>query len=293
MISVPVDFAGSTIRREGEAGRSWTERLPGLFESLCRRWNLHLDGAPMCGGLGVAVPVRRAEELLVLKVGWIDESTEHEALALALWNGRGAVRLFEADSDAGALLLERLDSHRCLSGVELDQAVATAGRLLRRLAIPGPETIPKLSDIAKSLSESLPLRWERLGRPMPRRLIDRACETAASLGPSAGSLLVNYDLHYDDVLAGEREPWLAVDPKVVVGDAEYGIAQLLWRRMEEMEARGGLGRYFQLLAESADLDTERARAWTLVRCVDYWLWGLSVGLTEDPARCEVILDRIG
>jgi len=27
-----------------------------------------------------------------------------------------------------------------------------------------------------------------------------------------------------------------------------------------------------------------------VRCVDYWLWGLSVGLTEDPVRCQRIIN---
>jgi streptomycin 6-kinase len=125
---------------------------------------------------------------------------------------------------------------------------------------------------------------------MPRHLLDQACDLAAQLGRSTERLLVNYDLHYADVLASEREPWLAVDPKVVVGDPEFGVAQLLWRRLEDIEAQGGLERHFRLLTEAAALDHQRARAWTLVRCVDYWLWGLSVGLTEDPARCEIIVN---
>jgi hypothetical protein len=45
-----------------------------------------------------------------------------------------------------------------------------------------------------------------------------------------------------------------------------------------------------MLIEAAELDLERARLWTLVRCVDYWLWGRSIGLTEDPARCQAITD---
>lgn len=102
--------------------------------------------------------------------------------------------------------------------------------------------------------------------------------------------MVNYDLHYADVLAGEREAWLVVDPKVVVGDPEYGVAQLLWCRLEAMEAQGGLDRHFQALTEAAELNPDLARSWTLVRCVDYWLWGLSIGLTEDPARCEHLVE---
>ena len=35
--------------------------------------------------------------------------------------------------------------------------------------------------------------------------------------------------------------------------------------------------------------TELARGWTLLRAVDYQLWGLSLGLTEDPALCATVL----
>ena len=33
-----------------------------------------------------------------------------------------------------------------------------------------------------------------------------------------------------------------------------------------------------------------ARSWTLVRCIDFWLWGLSIGFTYDPARCATIVE---
>lgn len=107
-----------------------------------------------------------------------------------------------------------------------------------------------------------------------------------------GNLLVNYDLHYADVLTSLREPWLVVDPKIVVGDLEFGIAQLLWCRLEDIEAQGGLEHYFRVLSEAAQLEPALARHWTLVRTVDYWLWGLSVGLTYDPARCAIIVNWI-
>jgi streptomycin 6-kinase len=292
MFSVPEHFAAFTVTRTGEAGRQWIERLPRLVEALCRQWNLVIDGStPMHGGLSVVVPVHHGDVACVLKVGWVDESTAHEALALSAWKGNGAVRLFAAEPESGALLLERLDSGRSLNDVGVEEAVIVAGRLLRRLAIPAPERVPRLRDVAELFSQTLPERWERCGRPLPRRRLDQARGLAVELGPSAGGLLVNYDLIYADVLAGDREPWLVVDPKVVAGDPEYGVAQLLWRRLEEMQSQqGGLGLYFQMLIEAAELDSKRARLWTLVRCVDYWLWGRSIGLTKDPARCQAITD---
>ncbi len=102
--------------------------------------------------------------------------------------------------------------------------------------------------------------------------------------------MVNYDLHYENVLAGTRELWLAVDPKIIVGSPEFGVAQLMWCRLEDIQANGGLDRFMHIVTEAGELDLELTRSWTLVRCVDYWLWGLRVGLTEDPARCAVITD---
>jgi streptomycin 6-kinase len=288
MISIPQKFAADTIAREGEPGRAWIADLPRQAAALCQRWNLAVDGAPMHGYLGLAVPVRRGQERCVLKISWLDESAADEAAALAAWNGRGAVRLLAADTACGAMLLERLNHRRSLMDVGIEEAIEVAGGLLRRLAIPAPEGMRPLKALAEQLSRGLPERWERYGRPMPRPMLDQACGLALQLSGSAGDLLVNYDLHYLDVLAGEREPWLAVDPKVVAGDAEFGIAQLLWRRLEDIQAQGGLEHGIRALIEAAQLDSERARAWTLVRCVDYWLWGLSVGLTEDPARCALI-----
>jgi hypothetical protein len=36
----------------------------------------------------------------------------------------------------------------------------------------------------------------------------------------------------------------------------------------------------------ARLDRDHARDWVIFRTVDYWLWGLNAGLTEDPLRCR-------
>jgi len=299
MIIVPKAFARDTIAREGEAGREWIEALPGLVETLCEKWSLVVDGASLHGYLGMVVPVRRGEDLYALKVSWPGISVREDATALSAWDGRGAVRLLDVDLEHSAMLLERLDYTRSLNDVGIEDAVRIAGRLLRRLAIaqraPAPEghNLPLLSTWATEVSRSLPERWKQYGRPMPRTLLDRAVELTAQLGRACTSnLLVNYDLHYADVLAGRREPWLAVDPRVVVGEPEFGMAQLLWRRMEEMEAHSGLPHYFHVLTEAAELDPALARSWTLVRCIDYWLWGLSVGLTYDPARCEFIISKL-
>ncbi len=301
MIVVPDAFAAGIVGMGGDAGRVWLSRLPQLVESLCERWKLAIVGAPLHGGLGIVVPVQRNGERCALKVSWLDASTLTEIAALAIWDGEGAIRLLETDATVGAMLLEWLDGGRSLQDVPVTEAGAIAGHLLRRLAVPVPSdpprskstlpashALPHLRGEAERLANTLVDRWEQLNRPFSRALVDAASAVARELGPSAGSLLVNYDLHYGNVLAGVREPWLATDPKVVIGDPEYGIAQLLWTRLEDLEQAGGLSYHFSALADHAGLDLPRARSWTLVRCLDYWLWALSIGLTEDPVRCEAI-----
>jgi len=235
--------------------------------------------------------MRRGSELFALKVSWIDESYSGETAALAAWGGRGAVLLLEMDMSRGAILLERLDYTRSLNDLRVEEALGIAGRLLRRLAIPAPNGLRSLRGWAAEVAGNLPERWELYGRPMPRRLMERTRRLAAQLGEGCDEhLLVNFDLHHADVLAGSREPWLAVDPMVLVGEPEFATGQLLWTRLEDIQAHGGLDRQFRVLTEAAELDLTLARDWLLVRCVDYWLWGLSVGLTYDPARCKIIVD---
>ncbi|MGW2935221.1 aminoglycoside phosphotransferase family protein [Streptomyces sp. NPDC001156] len=164
----------------------------------------------------------------------------------------------------GALLLERADSRRPLRSLALAVAVPVAGALLRQLAVPAPAGPRPVSEIAAEISDGLLDRWERLGHPFHRRLVDQARDLAGGLSHRTGSLLVNHDLHYDNVLAADREPWLAIDPKVVTGDPEYQVAQLLWTRLDEMDGREELFFHTHALFESAELDPEVANAWTVV-----------------------------
>jgi streptomycin 6-kinase len=295
LISVPDRFAADTLAREGEAARPWLARLPDLVGELCARWGLRVTGDPLHGYMALVVPVLRGDTRYALKVSWLDHETVNEAAALALWNGGGAVRLLDADHATGALLLEWLDPRRRLAEADLSVAVPVAGRLLRRLAVPvsaewPAPPVPGLRQWALDLAAQLPGRWRASGQPFSGRQLDASVDVATALAPRAGGLLANRDMHYQNVLAGGHEPWLVIDPKVMRGDAEFGLAPLLWRRLSEAGGPAGLQRRFDALVDEAGLDAELARGWTLLRAVDYELWGLNLGLTEDPALCATVID---
>lgn len=293
MIVVPAAFAAHRIAWSGEAGRRWVEALPELIRELCVEWGLEAEEAePLYGDLGLVVPVRRARDAYMLKVSWLDDTTMDEARALRAWDGRGAVRLYAARPEVGALLLERLAPHRSLRNLDLYSAAEVAGRLMRRLAVPAPGGLRTTRDMAAGLAESLPCWQDRAGYPVPPMWLEKARGLARELAGSAGDRLVHGDFHYDNVLAGEREPWLAVDPKPVAGDPEYALPELLWWRADEVGNAEGFRCLLGVLVENGQLDAEVAEGWAIVRCVHYWLWGLANGLTKDPARCWRILEAL-
>jgi streptomycin 6-kinase len=286
---VPGAFARETIAREGPAGRLWIESLPDRVARLMDRWALDPDGPVMHGYIALVIPVTQCDLDCILKVSWIYADSEAEADALRAWDGRGAVRLYDEDRDEGALLLERLDAGTTLESLPPDRAMEIAGRLLRRLAIPAPDWARPLPEIASEMRDSLEARWAAHGRPFDRRVLEVSFRLLDELGPGCASLLVNSDLHYQNVLAGERAPWLAIDPKVVAGDPEFGVAPLLWQRFGAIRDTRELDRRMTIVCRAADLREARAYRWSYVRIVDYWLWAVELGYTEDPARCARLL----
>ncbi|WP_225730265.1 MULTISPECIES: aminoglycoside phosphotransferase family protein [unclassified Nocardia] len=269
MIVVPEFFADRLVKME-PASREWLDGLPELAARYADRWQLRFVGAPMHGYGALVLPAVRADGTeVVLKLGWQTPETRDEPAALAAWQGRGAVLLLDSDAEHGALLLERLDPARSLDKHPIGEAERIIAELLRRLAIPAPPGISRdLRTESEHWMEQLPKDFHRLGAPFPRIHLDAVVDICRQLGPTADHLLVNEDLHYENVLAGAREPWLVIDPQPIAGDLEFTMLSLLWNREHESD----LAHRFATIVETAALDPDKARAWTLVQCARNWLW---------------------
>lgn len=263
------------------------------MRGLLADWDLALDGGVLYGYTAIVVPVRRIEEpdqRYMLKIRWLDASTEQEALALRTWGGRGAVRLIDEAAAEGALLLERLDPERSLLTASEEEAVDVAAALLRRLAVTAPGEIRPIEREVAEMTEELGRRWEQAGRPIPRPRLNQLLGLAGELAETNGRLMVNYDLHYENVLASRREPWLVIDPKVVAGDLEYAVAQLLWNRTAELSGPRDLDRRLERIADRAGLDRKLARRWSVIRLVETWIWSRSIGHGSDIETARRLLE---
>ena len=289
VIAVPDSFVVEVVRQRGELGRRWLAGLPGLVAELRASWHLDVVDEPVRHGANaIVVPVERDGQRCVLKVSWHPSTVANEAVALTTWGGHGSVELFDAEPSQGALLLEQLDADRTLRGVDVRFAAALAGELIGRLDVPAPQGIPMVTSYGVELADSLAHRNRAFGSAVPRRWVDQATTLARELAADAGSSLVHADLHYDNILAGVREPWLAVDPHAVSGDPEQSVPELMWTRIDELDD-SAVRALLDVIVDAGRLDADKALAWTIVRAVDYWLWGLPIGLTIDPARCQRLL----
>lgn len=261
--------------------------LARLVDELRRQWSLE-DLTPMGSGQwGVhLMAAQRGEQRCVLRIGGLPRELGAVALALRAWSGAGAVLLFEADVARSTLLLEYLDADRSLALEPPQIAAEVTGELIRTLTVPAPPGTPSLREIAVTLGEHVVPRNQRLGSPVPKQWVDHARALAQEAATVSASWLVHGDLHGKNILAGRRQRWLAIDPKPVSGEPEYSLPELIWTRADDCKDDGAFRQLLATAIASGGLNHDRAVGWTVMRCVDYWLWGLENGLTIDPRRCE-------
>jgi streptomycin 6-kinase len=285
---IPETFRNSPIPRD----QRWLAALPTAIEQRLATWDLRPDGPAAHGSHALVIPVTRDGTPLVLRLNAPSEDVAAHIEALRFWDGRGTVQLVDADAAAGAMLLERLDQHHSALDLPSEDAMAVLGVMARRLAVPAPPTARSTADLALARAESLEADWVRQGGPFDRAFLRAGEKAVETLVTTRSTLAVNGDLHSAQVLAGTRERWLTVDPILLRGDIAYDLARVLWTRLDEMPDPAAIGEHLDIVADAASLDRDHVRKWVVFRAVDYWLWGLDAGLTEDPLRCRRLVTAL-
>jgi len=260
----------------GDEGLAWLDQLPDIISECEQHWLLEV-GQPFANlSYNFAAPALRADGTeVVLKIGVPRTELSREIEALRHYDGRGSVRLVDARPDQGILLLERLKPGIML--VDLcptkdDEATKIAASIMRKLWRPvtPDHNFKKIEAWFEGLVE---LRREFNGGcgPFPKNFVETAESLYAELSQSMSEpVLLHGDLHHYNILSATREPWLAIDPKGVVGEAAYEVGALLrnpldvlsWPDFDQI-----LGRRVAILAEILDLDQRRILGWGMAQAV--------------------------
>ncbi|MFI8189603.1 aminoglycoside phosphotransferase family protein [Streptomyces sp. NPDC085946] len=287
VIDVPPELAATQALYHKAAGRAFVAALPGLAARFLDHWDLRLDGPSMYGVCALVLPVvRRADAVpAVLKLQLPDDESAGEPAALRVWDGDGAVRLLAHDGPTGTMLLERLDPARTLERHPGSrEAALVVARLLARLtARPAPSGLRRLGDAARALPERAARVLDRVPDPPVRRLLADCAAALREVADEPGDRLLHWDLHYGNVLAADRAPWLAIDPKPLAGDPGFELLPALANRFDAAEIRWR----FDAMTAVLGLDRDRARAWTLARVLQTCLWQLEDGLPLSDGHLEI------
>ncbi len=233
------------------------------LQAAAERWSLTLGEACVQGAAGYTTRAELEDGTpVVLKLVHAHRESEHEAAALEAWGGEGAVRLLARDETGYVLLLERCEPGTPLSRLDHDAALGVLIELLPRLWKPAGEPFHKLSDEATWWASYLPEKWHG-----DRALLDAALAAIETLSPTQGEpVLLHQDLHAENVLASQREPWLVIDPKPLVGEREFAVAPIVRSSELGHGKRETLHRLDRLTSELG-LDRERARGWAIAQTV--------------------------
>ncbi|MER5998096.1 aminoglycoside phosphotransferase family protein [Nonomuraea angiospora] len=302
-IRVPAALTESHVKYDGEAGRAWSAGLPALAERYLEEWALRLDGESRHGVVSLVLPVVREDGTkAALKLQPVNDENATEAPGLRTWAGDASVLLLDSDPGTGTLLLERLEADRSLSGMPDDlKALGILADLLARLvSYRAPEGMRRLGDIARAMLDDVDGAVAKLPRESDRHWIRYCAGAVGELVPEPGDRLLHWDLHYDNVLAADREPWLSIDPKPLAGDPGFDLLPALHNRWDDVVAtgdvRGAVLRRFDLMVDRLGLDPRRAAGWTLGRVLQNALWDVKDGETElneiGLAVAEAVRQRI-
>lgn len=301
-LTVPSSFNRRIVETFGADGSEWLENLPGIVETCSNRWSLTvLPPFEQLSYNYVAPAIHQDGQEVVLKIGVPHPELWTEIDALSLFGGRGIVRLLDVDCDRGAMLLERLKPGMMLVELEDDREVTSiAVQVMKKIWCTPPDhhNFPTVGKWAAGLAR-LRARFNGGTGPLPIELVEKAESLFSELLDSMDeTVLLHGDLHHYNILSAERAPWLALDPKGVVGEAAYEVGALLRNpfpqlldnpRIEQITTR----RVDQLVAELG-FDRRRIIDWSIAEAVlsAWWSYEDHGSGWEYGIRCAEVLSSL-
>ena len=296
---LPPAFVQNVLGAFGDAGRAWLAQLPTTLATYAERWQLSVQPHFANLSYNYVAPVLRADgSAAVLKLGVPHDGIVCEGAALRCYAGEACAQLLEADLPGGALLLERLHPGLLLATIgddtRMTEILAETMQLLWREP-PPDHCFPSLAHWTRDL-ERTQQAYADGSLPFSPRLLEQAIQLRNELLDSSTTpILLHGDLHHENVLSATRRPWLAIDPKGVVGDPAYEVGALFYNQIPpNVDLRRMLAHRLDVVDERLPLDRQRLHGWAIVQAVLSACW--SLGEQDDGWRhaiaCAEVLAQL-
>jgi streptomycin 6-kinase len=275
MYKLSDEFSHRIVGAFGEDGADWLHSLPRILDDLTSRWKITIKDPFQDMAYNFVAPAIREDSIhVVVKAGVPNLELENEIAALRAFDGYGAVTLIEALPEQGVFLLEQLRPGEPVLHLKDDEtATSIASEVMRHLWKSGlPDgDFPSVTDWADGL-QKLRERFDGGTGPFPKKLIETTEVLFRDLLSSMDeATLLHGDLHHWNILSAEREPWLAIDPKGVVGEPAYEVGAWLRNPFPNIltfdHPKNVITRRLDQFAEHLMLDRDRLLAWGISQAV--------------------------
>ncbi|KRF11184.1 aminoglycoside phosphotransferase family protein [Paenibacillus sp. Soil787] len=276
MSSLPKQFVQTLRDVHKDKADGWLRDFDRLICDSEERWQMKLMSPFDLSFNYVAPAIRKDGTEVVVKLVIPGDEFASEVGALKLFNGNGMVKIIDVDIENGILILERLLPGKTLAVLENEEEAAhIASQVMKRLWIPAPtnsSSIPTTFTMEKKLIHILKKNTEGLG-PITKEILQEAVDTYKSMNAMPDKpFLLHGDLHHYNILMAAREPWLAIDPKGLIGDREYDVIQYLLNKLPNGDSTNVIEKRIDILVKELNLDKKRLLSWGFAHSVLSTCW---------------------
>lgn len=296
-LSLSTAFRSKISNTFGDQGQQWLKQLPELIKQCEKQHAIKIE--KVLDDLSynyVANAIDDSGQPLIIKIGVVNTGFSNEIDALTAMAGSGVVKLIHADKTLGMMLLEKLIPGKTLATVTNDnEATTIACSLMQQIvqAVPENHEFKTTQDWFKRFDKKVDSSY------ISTKLIDKAQVIARELHQSISKyMLLHGDLHHFNILSAQREPWLAIDPKGVIGEHEFEVSALMRNPIPDivtaMKTKAVLKNRADIICEQLRFDRQKVLAWAFTTTVLASVWRYD----EDPKQdnyfyhCAEVLNEL-
>ncbi len=271
---LPKKFLQNTLDLCGKTGERWLNDLPQIIKEIENKWSFSAEKSFRNLSYNYVAPGVCADgKEVVLKIALPLNTPEifNEARFLQIVDGDGAVKLLKSDQSLRAILLEKLTPGENLKEIcrwDEARAVEIAIPIVRGLLKKAPpnSAFRRLDEwfdnfFVKCATTNFPSVFQNKVRGFYEQLSSA----------SKYKFLIHGDLHHENILSATREPFLAIDPKGIIGDIGYEISVFLnnhlWWLASEANLQEKLSVAVRQFSEAFAIKPQDLRKWAYAQMV--------------------------
>jgi streptomycin 6-kinase len=270
---LPRKFTEVILGAFREAGRRWMESLPLMIDEIERNWAVQIKPPfPNLSYHYVAPCVCADKSEAVVKIGFPGEEKyiRNELKMLEFLDGRAVNRLLLFDHQRFAFLLEKLTPGENLKTVFAGndaEAVRIAIETMRDFWQKPPENhdFPTLEGWFEGLAAAEKTAFDFEYFSKARRFFAELNASPAAI------MLLHGDFHHENILSATRKPFLAIDPKGIVGHKAYDVCAFLLNHFNwlknDPDWRQKLTAAIEQFSEALEIESRDLRRWAFAHSV--------------------------